>query len=32
MWRALQHALITDMKLVPATTKKRLAAIIGKYI
>ena len=29
---ALQHALITDMKLVPAATKKRLAAIIGEYI
>ena len=29
---ALQHALVTDMKLVPAATKKRLAAIIGKYI
>jgi 5'-methylthioadenosine phosphorylase len=29
---ALQHALITDMKLVPAATKKRLAAIIGKYL
>ncbi len=29
---ALQHALITDMKLVPTATKKRLAAIIGKYI
>ena len=29
---ALRHALITDMKLVPAVTKKRLAAIIGKYI
>jgi 5'-methylthioadenosine phosphorylase len=29
---ALQHALITDMKLVPAATKRRLAAIIGKYI
>jgi 5'-methylthioadenosine phosphorylase len=28
---ALQHALITDMKLVPAATKRRLAAIIGKY-
>ena len=28
---ALQHALVTDMKLVPAATKKRLAAIIGKY-
>jgi 5'-methylthioadenosine phosphorylase len=29
---ALQHALITDMKLVPAATKKRLTAIIGKYL
>jgi 5'-methylthioadenosine phosphorylase len=29
---ALQHALVTDMKLVPTATKKRLAAIIGKYI
>jgi 5'-methylthioadenosine phosphorylase len=29
---ALQHALITDLKLVPAATKKRLAAIIGKYL
>lgn len=29
---ALQHSLVTDMKLVPAATKKRLAAIIGKYI
>jgi 5'-methylthioadenosine phosphorylase len=29
---ALQHALVTDMKLVPAATKKRLAVIIGKYI
>jgi 5'-methylthioadenosine phosphorylase len=29
---ALAHALITDRKLVPAATKKRLAAIIGKYI
>ncbi len=28
---ALQHALITDLKLVPTATKKRLAAIIGKY-
>jgi 5'-methylthioadenosine phosphorylase len=28
---ALQHALITDLKLVPAATKKRLAVIIGKY-
>jgi 5'-methylthioadenosine phosphorylase len=29
---ALRHALVTDMKLVPAKTKKKLAAIIGKYI
>jgi 5'-methylthioadenosine phosphorylase len=29
---ALAHALITDPKLVPAATKKRLAVIIGKYM
>jgi 5'-methylthioadenosine phosphorylase len=29
---ALAHALITDLKLVPTATKKRLSAIIGKYI
>jgi 5'-methylthioadenosine phosphorylase len=29
---ALAHALVTDLKLVPAATKKRLAAIIGKYV
>jgi 5'-methylthioadenosine phosphorylase len=29
---ALQHALVTDLKIVPKETKKRLAAIIGKYI
>lgn len=29
---ALKHSLVTDMKLVPSVTKKRLAAIIGKYI
>jgi 5'-methylthioadenosine phosphorylase len=29
---ALQHALVTDMQLVPPATKKRLAAIIAKYI
>ena len=29
---ALAHALVTDMKIVPAKTKKSLAAIIGKYI
>jgi 5'-methylthioadenosine phosphorylase len=28
---ALSSALITDMKLVPQATKKRLAAILGKY-
>jgi 5'-methylthioadenosine phosphorylase len=29
---ALQHSLVTDGKLVPKATKKRLAAIIGKYV
>jgi 5'-methylthioadenosine phosphorylase len=29
---ALQHALVTDLKLVPAATKKRLAAILGPYL
>jgi 5'-methylthioadenosine phosphorylase len=29
---ALRHALITDLKLLPAATKKRLAPIIGKYL
>jgi 5'-methylthioadenosine phosphorylase len=29
---ALKHALVTDLKLVPTATKKRLAAIIGKYL
>jgi 5'-methylthioadenosine phosphorylase len=29
---ALQHSLVTNMKIVPRATKKRLAAIIGKYI
>jgi 5'-methylthioadenosine phosphorylase len=28
---ALAHALITDLKIVPAKTKRNLAAIIGKY-
>jgi len=28
----LKHSLVTDRKLVPAATRKRLAAIIGKYI
>jgi 5'-methylthioadenosine phosphorylase len=29
---ALRHALITDLKLVPPATKKKLAAIIGNYL
>jgi 5'-methylthioadenosine phosphorylase len=29
---ALAHALITDPKLVPKPTKKRLAPIVGKYL
>ena len=29
---ALAHAFISDRKLIPAATKKRLAPIIGKYI
>jgi 5'-methylthioadenosine phosphorylase len=29
---ALAHALVTDRSCVPAATKKRLAAIIGKYL
>jgi 5'-methylthioadenosine phosphorylase len=29
---ALKHALVTDMKIVPKETKKKLEAIIGKYI
>jgi 5'-methylthioadenosine phosphorylase len=29
---ALQHALVTDLKIVPKETKKKLAAILGKYI
>jgi 5'-methylthioadenosine phosphorylase len=29
---ALRHALITDLKLVPSATKKKLAVIIGKYL
>lgn len=28
----LKHSLVTDMKLVPLATRKRLAAIIGKYV
>ena len=29
---ALAHAILTDQKLIPQSTKKRLAPIIGKYI
>jgi 5'-methylthioadenosine phosphorylase len=29
---ALQHALVTDLKLVPGATKKRLGVIIEKYV
>jgi 5'-methylthioadenosine phosphorylase len=29
--RALEHALITDKKLVPATTREKLDLIVGKY-
>lgn len=29
---ALAHAMLTDRKLIPPATKKRLAPIIGKYI
>jgi len=28
---ALKHALVTDPKIVPAATKRRLALIVGKY-
>jgi 5'-methylthioadenosine phosphorylase len=29
---ALKHAFLTDFKIVPSSTKKKLAAIIGKYV
>ena len=29
---ALQHSIVTDLKIVPKATKKRLAAIIAKYV
>jgi 5'-methylthioadenosine phosphorylase len=29
---ALKHAILTDAKVIPAATKKSLAAILGKYI
>ena len=30
--RALAHAIVTEPAAVPAATRRRLAAIIGKYI
>jgi 5'-methylthioadenosine phosphorylase len=30
--QALAHALVTDRARIPAATKKRLAAIVGKYL
>jgi 5'-methylthioadenosine phosphorylase len=30
--QALEHAILTDRKLIPAAAKKRLAAIVGNYI
>jgi 5'-methylthioadenosine phosphorylase len=30
--QALQHALLTDRAHIPAATRKRLAAIVGKYL
>lgn len=30
--RALAHAILTDRKAIPASAKKRLAPIIGKYV
>jgi 5'-methylthioadenosine phosphorylase len=29
---ALAHAIVTDRKAIPTATKKRLAAIAGKYL
>ena len=29
---ALKHAIVTDPKVIPAAAKKRLAAIVGKYL
>ena len=29
---ALRHAIVTDPALIPAATRKRLAAIVGKYL
>jgi 5'-methylthioadenosine phosphorylase len=30
--QALAHAIVTDRKLIPKAAKRKLAAIIGKYI
>jgi len=30
--KALAHAIVTDPKLIPAVARRRLAAIVGKYI
>jgi hypothetical protein len=30
--KALAHAIVTDPKLIPAAARRRLAAIVGKYI
>jgi 5'-methylthioadenosine phosphorylase len=30
--RALEHAIVTDRKLIPAAARRRLAAIAGKYL
>ena len=31
-WSALRHAILTDRKKIPGKTKKKLAAIVGKYL
>jgi 5'-methylthioadenosine phosphorylase len=30
--RALAHALITDPKVIPETTRKKLELLVGKYL
>jgi len=29
---ALRHAIVTEHELIPAATRKRLTAIVGKYL
>jgi 5'-methylthioadenosine phosphorylase len=29
---ALAHAILTDRKMIPTATKKRLSLILGKYL